>query len=181
MICGIDPSLTNTAVVCGESITDYTVDRFGSKFVSDSVVDRCKRYEGLVHRVNACVAAAAPTAIFIEAYAFSRNDAKAKFVAEYGGLLRWHLADITPHIYEVSPMTLKKFVTGKGNVKKNVVMAHIQKRYGVLFENDDEADAFGLYQLGLVAIGITAGNSAQREAAEKILGKVRAAGQPAKV
>jgi len=44
----------------------------------------------------------------------------------------------------VSPTTLKKFVTGKGNVKKNLMLKEVYKKWGVDFNDDNLCDAYSL-------------------------------------
>ena len=51
-------------------------------------------------------------------------------------------------VVEVPPSTLKKFVTGKGNAKKDQMMLAIYKRWGTEFDNNDAADAYALAQYG---------------------------------
>jgi len=91
-------------------------------------------------------------AFIIESYAYNAKQG-GEFLGELGGVLRLKLADCGP-VYEVAPNTLKKFITGKGSGKKIGVVAAIAKEYEVQFEHDDEYDAFGLYLLGLVGLGI---------------------------
>ncbi|MHA2182179.1 MAG: crossover junction endodeoxyribonuclease RuvC [Promethearchaeota archaeon] len=43
-----------------------------------------------------------------------------------------------------TPNELKKFVTGKGNCKKDLILLKVYKRWKVEFESDDLADAYGL-------------------------------------
>src|SRR3990167_3659041 len=112
-------------------------------------------------------------AIFIEGYSFGSNMPGKNGTVEFGGLLRWHLVDLAPRVYEVAPTTLKKFVTGKGNAKKEQILAHVQKRWGEMFETNDAGDAFGLYKLGCVVERLTeADTDAQREAAAKVAGSL---------
>jgi Holliday junction resolvasome RuvABC endonuclease subunit len=48
---------------------------------------------------------------------------------------------------QVPPMTLKKFVSGKGNAKKDEIMLQIYKRYGVEINENNAADAYGLARI----------------------------------
>lgn len=48
----------------------------------------------------------------------------------------------------VAPTTLKKFITGKGNMKKDVILLEIFKRYDVEFYDDNLGDAYGLARIG---------------------------------
>jgi len=49
----------------------------------------------------------------------------------------------------VSPSTLKKFVTGKGNCKKDLMLLKVFQKWGVEFSNDNLADAYSLARLSL--------------------------------
>lgn len=172
MILAIDPSMSNTAAVYGDAF-DYAIETFKSKNIGPSAAQRMQRIDGLVGRIMDWIdeRGNAPDAIFIEGYAFGSNDANAKFSAEYKGLLLWHLCELTPRIFEVAPMTLKKFATGKGGGKKEFVIAHMMRKYGVEFKSNDEFDAFALYQLGMVCEGlIEADNQAQLQCADTVAG-----------
>ena len=48
----------------------------------------------------------------------------------------------------VAPTSLKKFITGKGNSDKNVMMMQIYKDYGHTFLDDNLADGFALAAVG---------------------------------
>ncbi len=165
MILAIDPSLTGTAIAHGDGQA-CAIERFSSENQGDHVAARIRRYEWMLSHMLAFLQGRDFKAVFIEAYTYQQNDARAKFAVELGGLLRWHLTDFTPVIYEVSPTTLKKFVTGKGSGKKELLAAHCVKRWGVMFDTSDEYDAYGLYRLGLVVEGLEEpANQAQQEAA----------------
>jgi Holliday junction resolvasome RuvABC endonuclease subunit len=56
-----------------------------------------------------------------------------------------------PYI-EISPNGLKKFVTGKGSGKKEVIMLEAYKRWGIEGTND-EVDAYCLAMVGLAYHG----------------------------
>lgn len=174
MIIAIDPSLTSTAVIAG-TIDGFEQRCFGSKNIGDHVEARMKRYEMQVHELcdwlDKITKDGTIEAIFIEAYSFGSNDARSKFSAEYGGILRWHLVEFSRLVYEVAPTTLKKFATGKGAEPKDMIAMHLSHRYGVLFSNNDVADAFGLFRLGLVALEhCEPANVAQAEAVAKVMG-----------
>jgi len=169
-LLAIDPSLTNTAIVRGDA-HGYALQSFSSNNIGDNVAGRITRYDLHVAGMMEWIGDTAIDAIYIEAYSYGSNDARAKFSAEFGGILRWHLADLTDRIFEVAPMTLKKFCTGAGKGGKDMVIAHLARRWNIVLKSNDEYDAFGLYRLGLVAEGLAEpDNNAQREAANKVLG-----------
>ena len=169
IVCGIDPSLTGTAVVWGESITEFNHERLSSKPCGDGVVARMRRLESLVGKIDKLIRMIGPDLILIEGYSFG-SKCNREFLGEFGGVCRWHLIDHTPNVLEVSPSHLKQFVTGKGNAKKDVVAAHCANRWGVMFDDSDTYDAFGLYAIALAAAGqFTPGTAIQSEVVGKIL------------
>lgn len=151
MIIGIDPSLTGTAVVKGPGLENWSMGRFGSDFVDDSVSQRVARYEQLVYEIMEFIAVDSASIIMLEAYSFG-SQGRARYSAEFGGILRWHLDTLTSNIHEVAPLTLKKFAVS-GKASKNVIGAHLALRYAVKFADDDAYDAFGLFAMGCVAAG----------------------------
>lgn len=53
----------------------------------------------------------------------------------------------------VTPSQLKKFVTGKGNVEKSVVIKEVYKRFSIDTDNDNTADAVVLGHIGMSLTG----------------------------
>jgi len=50
-----------------------------------------------------------------------------------------------------TPTELKKFITGKGNAKKQIIIQQVYKKYGIEFEDDNLADAFVLAKMAEAA------------------------------
>lgn len=91
--------------------------------------------------------------VVMEDLAFSRNKAGAKENAGLAYLIRYELWTHSVPFLLVAPNTLKKFVTGKGNAEKSLMLLEVFKRFGVSAANDNEADAVGLYYIGLAYAG----------------------------
>lgn len=174
MILAIDPSLSNTAIIRGDA-REYELNTFSSKPCGDGVVSRMARFEDMIDRMTTLLSDRTHyDAIYIEGYSLGHARPGISQITEFGGLLRWHLIELSERIYEVPPMTLKKFCAGTGAAKKDMVAAHLTRRWNVMFKSNDEFDAFGLYRLGLVAEGFAEpDNQAQRESVDKVLGVVR--------
>ncbi len=49
----------------------------------------------------------------------------------------------------VAPGTLKKFVTGDGRAKKDLMLLKVYKKWGVEFDDDNLADAYSLARFAL--------------------------------
>jgi len=57
----------------------------------------------------------------------------------------------------VPPTSLKKFVAGSGAAKKNTMIAHVYRQWGVMFSDDNQADAFSLEKFGYAYLGVRDG------------------------
>lgn len=170
-IVTIDPSISCTGLAFGTTADDVQVVSCASKPSGDSVSNRMARFERLVRSIEIHLEEHETELILIEGYAFGSKTSQQHKLAEFGGLLRWHLLDHCPRVLEVPPTCLKKFAVGKGNAKKDLVMAHVSDRWDKLFTNSDQADAYVLYRMGLVMVGREkADNVAQREAVGKVMG-----------
>ena len=53
----------------------------------------------------------------------------------------------------MTPSQLKKFVTGKGNSEKSMVIKEVYKRFGIDTNDDNTADAVVLGHIGLALTG----------------------------
>lgn len=49
----------------------------------------------------------------------------------------------------ITPTQLKKFITGSGKVQKNLMLLKIYKKWGIEFDDDNLADAYGLARFAL--------------------------------
>ena len=65
------------------------------------------------------------------------------------------------------PTILKKFITGKGNAKKEDIKLALYKKYQKEFKNSDEADAYALTMFGLKYLAINSSFNSSPTAAEK--------------
>lgn len=181
MIFTIDPSLTGFAVCAWKRGEDAPrlMQRFVSEPLGGTVACRIIRYRKLISRVLECLhPLGMPDVILLEGYSFGSKGSAVITMGEFGGLLRESLFDhYMDSIKEVSPTTLKQFATGSGKGNKDLVMAHVAKRWGVIYQTSDEADAYVLARIGMVALGwVPADNQAQQTAAD-----VAMHGKPKKV
>ena len=155
-IIGIDPSLSNTAICVYRTtqVTEPWTGCYKTKPAGMLLADRIHRYNSLAMRVMQIVSEANPQAIFIEGPSFGSQGRATLDLAEYRGVLSQALCAACPTVIEVSPLTLKLFTTGKGAGDKTMMIAAIVKRYGVMYETNDEYDAFALCRFGACYLGI---------------------------
>lgn len=155
-IVGIDASLTGTGICVlqvGPGLFaqpgDYETFLIASKLkgparlieIRDRVANFCK---------NASM-------VLIEDYAFARAQG-AHQIGELGGVLRVMFVEQGLNWIEVAPAAVKKFATGKGNASKEQIAAWVQKRWGVMFDSNDETDAFVLAKIGEALIASQVNN-----------------------
>jgi len=147
-ILGLDPSLTGTAACL--------LDPDGSTLVHVTTVATKKlrgipRLLEIENHVDALIQEYKPTAAFIEGYGFGARGRAVFNLGELGGILRRLLFILEVPYYDVPPTTLKKFITGKGNSNKNIMLEQVFRRYGIGSEtltDDNQVDAYGLAKLG---------------------------------
>lgn len=90
--------------------------------------------------------------IIIEGYGFARVQNLVPLI-EVGTVVRYQLFLKGYKYVEVPPTSLKKFVTGKGNVKKEMMLKEVYKRWKIDCDTNDEADAVGLAYFGMALDG----------------------------
>jgi Holliday junction resolvasome RuvABC endonuclease subunit len=91
------------------------------------------------------------TVVVIEGYSFGSIGRAVYDIAELGGVTRYLFHERGLRYVEVPPATLKKFATGKGNAGKDEVLAAAIRRFGFAGSNNNEADAWMLFQMGRAA------------------------------
>lgn len=153
---GIDPSLTGTAV-CALNCTDNSILHVSTLNVPKGKVGLA-RLDWLLkelHRTLTKLQQAQPAGVllevFIEGYAFMAKGCAIFSLGELGGLYRMLLAKRWGGYYEVPPTVLKKFVSGKGNAKKEIMLEQTFRRYGIgsdVLRDNNQVDAYGLARVG---------------------------------
>ena len=107
------------------------------KIIADFVLELKKKYP--------------PDKIIIER-GFYRFAASTEAVFRVHGVINYLFWDVPQILYP--PMTVKKVVGGKGNLKKEELRDIIEKEYKVSFSNTDESDSFAVGICSLKSKGI---------------------------
>jgi crossover junction endodeoxyribonuclease RuvC len=149
---GVDTSTKTGYVILDDSggIVKVGVLRYPPR------TNRFARYAGYARDVYDLVDAYGVDLVIIEGYSFA-----GKFINsvqyELGACIRMRLYQEEVPFIEIPPTSLKKFVTGKGNAKKDLILLGVYKRWDFDTEDDNEADAYGLAQFGRALIGESTG------------------------
>lgn len=142
-VMSVDPSLTSLGYA-------YHID--GEEGVCTV---RPKRLQGLQRltyirdEVLLQLSTVQPSLLVFEGYAMGRAAFRAFDLGELGGILKVAIYEKGVPLLLVPPTNLKLFATGSGRADKDAVRIAMNRVGGILFANDDEADAYGLLQMGL--------------------------------
>ena len=161
-VVGIDQSLTGTGLALllnDKVILPPEAPRYHTTKIKPTVrgVHRLMYIEEVVNRWIP----SDTDLVLMEGYAFAAHG-QAFGLGECGGIIKRcvHLKD--KRLIVVAPGTLKKYVTGSGAAKKNVMLLQAYKKFGVSFDEDDECDAYCLARLGAEYLAVEAGATATK-------------------
>lgn len=142
MYCGIDTSLNSTGYCVLNNCGDVLLAGVLKPDVKghDRLLFLYKRIRIIHHRMKIMLTC-------IEGYAYSRHSSSIFQMGEAGGITRLALMMGPNPFLIVVPGALKKFATGKGNAKKDIVVAHYTKETGSIPKSNDEADAYFLARI----------------------------------
>ena len=88
----------------------------------------------------------------IEGFSYGSRGSFSREIAGLGYLVRMAFYERSMPFVVVPPSTLKKFVTGKGNSQKSMMLREVYRRWGIAVNDDNEADAVGLAQIGVALL-----------------------------
>jgi len=143
---GIDPSFNSTGLIILDSKAELVKEMNFSLKEYENIEEKLINFEKTIKFIPSIVRL---KSVYIEGPAYM---ASGKYILQMGALhylLRLFLYRHSIDYTVVAPGTLKKFVTGKGNAKKDLILLKVYKKWGVEFEVDDLADAYGLARMAL--------------------------------
>ena len=154
---GLDLSLVGTGVVILKNGKLVKKELLKSKPSGDKPINELKRIRKIVESLEFITSEHMPDIAVIEGLAFmARNSTALVQLSALNYMTRAMLDDYNIPFIIVAPTSLKKFITGSGASKKDVMLIETYKRYGVSLLDDNICDGFGLAQVGLALLG---GNS----------------------
>ena len=140
VVVGIDPSLTGFAV----SLVSVADPSKQATYVYTSKKRGVERLVDIKNTLHWILEDATVVDVAIEGTVV--RSPSASVLGELSGVIKAYLFE-THNLFplQVPPMSLKKFVTGKGNgVQKNQILLHVYKKWNVEFSDDNAADAYSL-------------------------------------
>lgn len=150
-IIGLDLSLVASGVILLDGdkirIKEVVKSKPSSKLPIDEL-DRLLKIKETIFKLIANEAGHVDL-ILIEGLAFmARNTTALVQLSGLNYLIREMARENNVPFVIIAPTTLKKFVTGKGNCQKDLMLLETYKRYNEEFLDNNLCDAFGLAKIG---------------------------------
>lgn len=145
LFIGIDPSINATGII----VLDQDANIIEQKLFSvkdDCIEQSLLNYEEEIRFIPNVLTL---QSVYLEGAAYQ---ATGQAILQMGALhfiTRLFLFKNGVNYKVIAPGTLKKFVTGKGNSKKDLMLLKTFKKWGVEFEDHNLCDAYGLARMGL--------------------------------
>lgn len=170
-VAGIDLSLSETAIAIRTKHEDGSISH-ASFAIRERDQDFIRRADRISLDVLSTLIrhAPKPCLLVIESPALHSKGSAVYQIFGLNAIVRHTLHRAGMNWVEISPSSLKKFCTGKGNSPKQTIMLETYKRFGYSPTNDNDADAFVLSEIGCALIGWRQPtNKAQKEVINSIL------------
>ncbi|KOP81993.1 hypothetical protein AMS60_05545 [Bacillus sp. FJAT-21945] len=156
---GIDPSTKTGLVIIDKS-------EIWSKEITTEIESDPERFMDIAKQVIGQICES--DVICIEGFSYGSKGAGVSTQYGIGWLIRAELIRNGYSYYEVSPSSLKKFATGKGNAAKDAMVLPIYKHWGFEHPSDNVRDAFVLAKMAQGLKGLSSLTKYQIEALEKV-------------
>lgn len=143
MYTGLDISLTATGVanisnngkITSKILSAPKPKKFNNKF---------NRYQSLVEDILDYIKDTKTKYVVLEDYIVTKHSTTTTKLIEVGACVRYTMNLKKIPFLTVAGSQLKKYVCGKGNVPKDILIKELYKRYDVDVFDNNEADAIGL-------------------------------------
>jgi crossover junction endodeoxyribonuclease RuvC len=148
---GLDLSINGTGFVIIDNEAKIINQKLITTNPKDDIEDRflniIKELEIIYNNTNVL------QKVYIEGLSYQSVSSNAAQLAGIHFIVRLELKknilDYKDKVEIIPPGVLKKFVTGKGNCKKNLILLNVFKKFGETFDDDNLADAYSLARLAL--------------------------------
>jgi len=143
---GLDPSYNGFAIIVldkdAKILEQKLLKSDTDKEAEDRIIQLEKDFEFISNILGL-------HSVYLEGPSYSSSGA---FVLQMGALhyyIRIFLRKINTNYKVVAPGTLKKFITGDGRAKKDLILLKTYKKWEVEFSDHNLADAYGLARFAL--------------------------------
>lgn len=168
---GLDLSLNHTGLFAGGEphLLEFKLPK-GIKTFKQDPVQEYFRLRWSRDTILSIVEEAEPELIALEDYAFAARF-RAHPMGEVGGVVRTALLEAGYSVLLVGTGQLKKYTSGSGNTKKNVMLLEVFDQWGFKTTDDNVADSFALKELAADYLAWSDDPSSVTKATAEILKK----------
>lgn len=141
-VIGLDLSLTSTGVACrGETQAIKSKQKGEQRLIEirDRILEFARSQDD--------------PRVILEGFSYGSRNSQAHAIGGLGWIVRVALYEAGIPWVEMAPTARAKLATGKGNSSKSQVVSALSARTGIVFNTDDEADAWLLEEAGLCHLG----------------------------
>ena len=146
--CGIDPSMSATGLIIIDNDLNIVEQKLICTKKQNIYQDIEYRILNIIEKLQ-CILIHKDKIkmVLIEGISYgSTGDGAAQLAALNYAIRIWLLLQNIPY-KDAPPSAVKKFVTGKGNCKKNLMFKEVYKKWNVDFSDDNLCDAYALARL----------------------------------
>jgi len=151
LFLGVDPSLSGTGLVILDTEGRVTQQKEISTKKTNSRYDIEERIINIgndviefVHRIIPLI-----QVCYIEDISFGSSGESSVQLASLNYYIRIQLLNTHIPFYTISPSQLKKYISGNGQAKKELMLKEVYKRWGVDYNSNNLADAYSLARYAL--------------------------------
>lgn len=141
MLMAIDPSLNETGICIFNSQNELIYKGIISN--TDKLKDM-QRLFYIKNELKKLIKKYKINLVGIEDYSYGSKGRAIINLGELGGVIRLYLFEQKIPYILIQPTKIKKFITGKGNAKKELMLLKVYKKFNMEFENNNICDAYAL-------------------------------------
>jgi crossover junction endodeoxyribonuclease RuvC len=145
LFVGLDPSINATGLVVIDQYATIIESKLFS-VASEKFEESLLKYEKEIKFIPTILTL---QSVYLEGAAYQSTGQAILQMGALHFLTRLFLFKKHVNYKVIAPGTLKKFVSGKGNSKKDLMLLNVYKKWGVEFQDHNLADAYGLARLAL--------------------------------
>jgi crossover junction endodeoxyribonuclease RuvC len=150
LFCGIDCSFSGTAIVILDSDGKVIQEKLiSTKANTSDQYDIEKRMLKIVEELSLIKDYPDIKLTYIEEISFGSTGSGADQLAALNYYIRVFMYQNDIVYYTVPPTTLKKYITGSGQCKKNLMLKEVYKKWNVDYVDDNLCDAYSLSRFAL--------------------------------
>ena len=149
---GIDPSFSGTGLVIldreGRIVQQTEIT---TKKTNDNQYDMECRMQRIAEEVRFFITPHLDKiqVCYIEDISFGSSGESSVQLAALNYLIRIYLLNLKVKFFTISPSQLKKYISGNGQAKKELMLKEVYKRWGVDYNSNNLADAYSLARFSL--------------------------------